>query len=260
MDECCQEGAHPEDWDIKGLKERMLRIFGRQWDDEDEALRDHSQVELRQRMLAEATEVYEAKEAELGVDVIRQVERMLLLQFTDQLWKDHLLAMDRLRDGIGLRGYGQRNPLLEYKKEGFHMFQMMGAIRDEAVVSRILRMQLSPEVAAAAGAPGKRQARQIAREAPAQANGQAPATGGIRGLEAPSVDADEAMRRLAERQAEAQAQAAMVAEQARAAAEAARPAKGLEAKVFGERNGVKRNDPCPCGSGQKFKKCCMNAE
>ncbi|MFH1466251.1 MAG: preprotein translocase subunit SecA [Pseudomonadota bacterium] len=261
MDECCQEGVHPEDWNIPGLKERMLRVFGVQWEEEDDALRDHSQVELRQRMLGEATEVYEAKEEELGEEVIRQVERMLLLQFTDQLWKDHLLAMDRLRDGIGLRGYGQRNPLLEYKKEGFNMFQMMGALRDESVVSRILRMQLSPEVAAAATAPGKRQARQIARgQAPAQPSAQGAAPGGIRGLEAPSVDAEEAMRRLAERQAEAQAQAALAAEQARVAAEAARPAKGLEAKVYGERNGVKRNDPCPCGSGQKFKKCCMNAE
>ncbi len=262
MDECCQEGVHPEDWDIKGLKERLQRVFGVQWEDEGDALRDSAVVELRGRMLDEALALYEAKETELGADTLRQVERMLLLQFTDQLWKDHLLAMDRLRDGIGLRGYGQRNPLLEYKKEGFNMFQMMGAMRDEAVVSRILRLQLTPEIEAAAGAGTKRQARQLARTTTGQLQQkQAPqqAAGGVRGLEAPNVSADEAMRRLAEQRQKAQAAAALAAQQAKEKAEAERPTKGLEAKVWAERNGVKRNDPCPCGSGSKFKKCCMRA-
>jgi preprotein translocase subunit SecA len=263
MDECCQEGVHPEDWDMPGLKQRLQRLFGIAWEDDDDVLRDHSVVELRGRMYDEAVALYEAKEAELGEDTVRQVERMLLLQFTDQLWKDHLLAMDRLRDGIGLRGYGQRNPLLEYKKEGFGMFQMMGAMRDEAVVSRILRLQLNPEVEAAAGAGGKQQARKLAQATnpQLQQKGAAPAdAGGVRGLEAPDVDAEEAMRRLAERQQQAQAAAMLVAQEARAKAEAERPAKGLEAKVYGERNNIKRNDPCPCGSGQKFKKCCARAE
>jgi preprotein translocase subunit SecA len=270
MDECCQEGVHPEDWDMGGLKERLERLFGIKWDDEDDALRDFSVMELRGRMYDETIALYDAKEAELGEDTLRQVERMLLLQFTDQLWKDHLLAMDRLRDGIGLRGYGQRNPLLEYKKEGFGMFQMMGAMRDESVVSRIIRLQLNPEVEAAAGAGvgagSKQQARKLARTtagAGAPLQQKAPeggAAGGVRGLEAPSVGADEAMRRLAERQQEAKAAALVAAQEAKAKAEAERPAKGLEAKVYGERKGVKRNEVCPCGSGKKFKKCCMRAE
>jgi preprotein translocase subunit SecA len=266
MDECCQEGVHPEDWDMGGVKERLQRIFGLVWEDDADELRDHAAVELRGRMFDEVLELYEAKEAELGEGTLRQVERMLLLQFTDQLWKDHLLAMDRLRDGIGLRGYGQRNPLLEYKKEGFGMFQMMGAMRDEAVVSRIIRLQPNPELQAAAESGTKRQARQLARETsgagvPLQSK-EAPqaAGGGLRGLEAPTVDAEEAMRRLAERRQQAQAAAMLQAQEAKAKAEAERPAMGLEAKVFGERHGIKRNDPCPCGSGQKFKKCCMRAE
>jgi preprotein translocase subunit SecA len=263
MDECCQEGVHPEDWDMPGLKERLLRIFGITWEEPDDALRDHSVVELRGRMIDDAVGLYEAKEAELGEETLRQVERMLLLQFTDQLWKDHLLAMDRLRDGIGLRGYGQRNPLLEYKKEGFSMFQMMGAMRDEAVVSRILRLQLNPEIEAAAESGGKRQARQLAQATTQQLQQKAAppqGEGPVRGLDAPAVEADEAMRRLAEQRQKAQAAALLAAEEAKAKAEAERPERGLEAKIWAERNGVKRNDPCPCGSGQKFKKCCMRAE
>ena len=259
MDECCQEGVHPEDWDMPGVKERLLRVFDVTWEDAEDALRDFSVVELRGRMFDEAVEAYEAKEAELGAETLRQVERMLLLQFTDQLWKDHLLAMDRLRDGIGLRGYGQRNPLLEYKKEGFGMFQMMGAMRDEAVVSRVIRLQPNPALDAAAESGGKQQARKLARGAGALQQ-KAPAEGGVRGLEAPEVDAEEAMRRLAERRQQAQAQAMLAAQEAKNKAEAERPAKGLEAKVYGERLNIKRNDPCPCGSGQKFKKCCARAE
>ncbi len=262
MDECCQEGVHPEDWDMAGLKERLNRIFGIGWEDHDDALRDFSVVELRGRMIDDALALYEAKEAEMGEETMRQVERMLLLQFTDQLWKDHLLAMDRLRDGIGLRGYGQRNPLLEYKKEGFNMFQMMGAMRDEAVVSRALRLQLNPELEAQATSGGKRGARQLAQATTQQLQQKAAqdGQGAVRGLEAPAVDADEAMRRLAEQRQKAQAAALLAAQEAKAKAEAERPARGLEAKVYGERHGVKRNEPCPCGSGKKFKKCCAQAE
>ena len=161
MDDCAQDGVHPEEWDVAGIRERLKRIFDIDWEESDEEIRDHALAELRGRMLDEAMKRYEAKEAEVGAEKLREVERQLLLHFTDQLWRDHLLAMDRLRDGIGLRGYGQRNPLLEYKKEGFNMFMMMTALRDEAVVSRVLRMEpAATEVAATA--PGKSMARQLA--------------------------------------------------------------------------------------------------
>ncbi len=255
MEECAPEGQHPEDWKIKELKERLQRLFRISWDDDDDELRDYSCVELRKRMQEEALARYDAKEAEVGEEALRQIERMLLLQFTDQLWKDHLLAMDRLRDGIGLRGYGQRNPLLEYKKEGFSMFQMMGAIRDESVVSRVLQVQLTPEVEQAASAPNKSQARRLASKPPqAQAQAQAPqgAGGRVRGLDNPGVQAEEAMRRLMAQQAAAQAEAL-------AKPPPERPAKGVAAREFGLRNKIKRNAPCPCGSGKKFKKCCYRA-
>ena len=224
MDDCMAEGIHPEDWDMEGLREKAGRVFGVGWDDTDAELRDHASAEIRERLLADAVALYAAKEADLGEEPCRQVERMLLLQFTDQLWKDHLLAMDRLRDGIGLRGYGQRNPLLEYKKEGFNMFMMMNALRDEMVASRILQVELNAVVEDAAAAPTKRAARSVALGQKA------------------TLPADAAAFQTKE-----------------AAPAPVRPKPGAEARALAAKAGLRRNDPCPCGSGLKFKKCCFEA-
>ncbi|MEC7240756.1 MAG: preprotein translocase subunit SecA [Myxococcota bacterium] len=229
MDDTCPPGIHPEEWDIEQMRKRMLELINVSWDETDDELRDFSQNELKGRLMGQILERYEEKEGELGEDNSRQIERMLLLQFTDQLWKDHLLAMDRLRDGIGLRGYGQRNPLLEYKKEGFNMFMMMNALRDEAVVNRILRTQMNPEVEGAAEAPTKKAARGLASGALNAPRPAAPAPGPGAGILPPRPQAP------------------------------ARPAKGMAAKNFAVAHGIKRNEPCPCGSGLKFKKCCYNA-
>jgi preprotein translocase subunit SecA len=229
MDDTCPVGIHPEEWDIGTMRKRLVDLIGEEWSETDDELRDFSHRELRDRLFGQIVERYEAKEEELGEDNARQIERMLLLQFTDQLWKDHLLAMDRLRDGIGLRGYGQRNPLLEYKKEGFNMFMMMNALRDESVVNRILRTQISPEVEGAAEEPSKRAARKLASGAISKPRAAAPA---------PAPGANVLPRRPAA---------------------PSRPAVGMAAKNFAELHGVKRNDPCPCGSGKKFKKCCYTA-
>jgi preprotein translocase subunit SecA len=240
------ENKHPEHWEIKELREQLETIFGVTWEDGDDEVRDMAWEEVRQRILDDAMAVYEAKEEEIGPDEVRQVERMLLLQFTDQFWKDHLLAMQRLRQGVGLRGYGQRNPLLEYKREGTDMFRMMCSMRDEAVVSRLLRMEIQPEDVPAD--ISKAAARRLAADpqeapAPAPAPAAPPEGGGM-----PSM-------------AEVQARlAAMRQAPAPAAAPAApkRPAKGPDARAFAEAHGLRRNDPCPCGSGKKFKKCCYN--
>ena len=100
---------------------------------DDDEIRDLSAEEIRLSLKEGAMAEYDLQEKELGEEAMRQVERMLLLQHTDQFWKDHLLAMDRLREGIGLRGYGQRNPLLEYKKEGTSMFMMMCSMSDHLI-------------------------------------------------------------------------------------------------------------------------------
>jgi hypothetical protein len=157
---------------------------------------------------------------------VQRVERDLVLQFTDSLWKDHLLAMDRLRQGVSLRGYGQRNPLLEYKKEGYDMFMMMNALRDEKVIQRL--RTITADELEAVGLGTKRGAQQLS-------SGNAPLP------RQPSA--------LPDRAAAAAAAASPAAPQ--------RPPKGPQAHAFGVVRRVGRNNPCPCGSGQKFKKCCQ---
>ena len=219
----------------------------------------------------------------------------------DQHWKDHLLAMDRLRDGIGLRGYGQRNPLLEYKREGTDMFRLMMSMRDEAVVSYILKADLEAE---AIPEPSKSAARRMAREAPGELAGtpvqQAQPTQALPKM----ADVQARLAAILERQREAEALASQIPDiqpeapeapedvdtavdgdgdvavddgggfeegvtaelEPEAAAEPAAPvrtgppAKGPEAREYEKAIGLRRNDPCPCGSGQKFKKCCLKPE
>ncbi|MCB9764877.1 MAG: preprotein translocase subunit SecA [Alphaproteobacteria bacterium] len=238
MDDCIQEGVHNEDWDIDGLRERLARVLMIEWDESDDGLRDHARAELKARLVEDAIERFETKERELGEETCRGIERMLLLQLTDQFWKDHLLAMDRLRDGIGLRGYGQRNPLLEYKKEGFNMFMMMTALRDEQLISRLLRIQATPVTEAAAAQGSKRMARRIAAGG-LEEDVLAPSNGSPGPLGAAPTPFQP------------------LPQQAPAAPR--RPAKGDEARAFAEAHGLRRNDPCPCGSGAKFKKCCYQA-
>jgi preprotein translocase subunit SecA len=221
MEETINVGLHPEMWDMVKLRDRLSKIFEVQWTDvSDDEIRDMAVEEIRERLIEDARAQYAAKEDQLGEEAVRQIERMLILQHTDQFWKDHLLAMDRLREGIGLRGYGQRNPLLEYKKEGTSMFLMMSSMRDEAIISQLLRMELAPEQEL----PdiNKKAAKRLVQ------------TGGF---EAPTP-APEAPKPQAAR----------------------RPAAGAEARAAATRLGIGRNDPCPCGSGRKFKKCCQSAD
>ncbi|MCK6514131.1 SEC-C domain-containing protein [Myxococcota bacterium] len=250
MDDCIVAGVRPDEWDVPGLRERLNRILGIQWSETDEELRDTARLEIQSRMLREAKALFEAKEQELSVETSNQIARQLLLQFTDQLWKDHLLAMDRLRDGVSLRGYGQRNPLLEYKKEGFNMFLLMTALRDEAVISRILRVKLQPPPDASEAI---RQA--IARQGgnPAMLTGDNlsdeddvidASFGGEDGMEAP----------------EPSVPGYAPAAPPEPPPPPRLPAMGAEARAVARAMGIRRNDPCPCGSGKKFKKCCYSPD
>ncbi len=229
MDEHIGEGVAADAWNTEAFLRRIDEVFTVRWDETPAQVKELSRVELKQRLTTDAVAAYEAKEKEVGEEGMRQLERMLLLQFADQFWKDHLLAMDRLRDGIGLRGYGQRNPLLEYKKEAFQMFQLMNSLRDESVVSRLLRIQM--QVAeTAASAPGKAMAKRVASgalddELEQDGASALPVFEPIPALTSPLANFT-------------------------------RPAKGAEARLFAMEHEVRRNDPCPCGSGLKFKKCC----
>ncbi|MDF1615149.1 preprotein translocase subunit SecA [Desulfurivibrio dismutans] len=130
------------DWDWQALEERCqdLFFFPLEWD--EAAKSDLNATELESRLLDLVKSRYEEREAEIGVDNMRQLERLLLLQMVDNHWKEHLLNMDHLKEGIGLRGYGQKNPLIEYKREGFQMFREMIARMDEQTVRTLFRVRL----------------------------------------------------------------------------------------------------------------------
>ncbi len=244
LDECCLEGVHPEHWQVGRLRERLEGIFGITWDDTDDEIRDHAREELRKRMLSEARDLLQARVEQLDEEAFLEVARMYLLRYADQLWKDHLLAMDRLRQGVGLRAYGQRNPLLEYKREAYHMFLLMSAMRDEMLLEQLCKADLDL-LAQAASRPGKRTARQLVE------GGLAAALSGGGGLD--QIRQAAAAARSGQGQAASEQRLAIPAGQERGPR---RPAKGDEALAFAAMHGLSRNDPCPCGSGLKIKKCC----
>ncbi|HNH48063.1 MAG TPA: SEC-C metal-binding domain-containing protein, partial [Myxococcota bacterium] len=235
MDEFIPASAAADQWDTPSFLRRIEEVFALTWEETPEALREFARVELQERLEKEATAAYEAKEAEVGVDLMRNIERQMLLFYADQFWKDHLLAIDRLRDGIGLRGYGQRNPLLEYKKEAYNMYMLMSSLRDEAVMKNLLRLQ--PQVAEAAGAGASKAMAQR------MASGQL-----ARELEAAAEEAQELPSPPPVRNPEPIVFTAPPPPR--------QPAKGAEARLFAMEYNIRRNDPCPCGSGLKFKKCC----
>jgi preprotein translocase subunit SecA len=226
-------GQKSDEWDTEKLVTRAKDIFGVVWVESAATLREEARVDLAARLWKDAIAAYETKEREVGEELMRGAERRVLLQFADQFWKDHLLSMDRLRDGVSLRGYGQRNPLLEYKKEGFHTFQLMQSLRDEAVITRVLRMD--------------RDYAELLVEGPAKAMAKRAASG--------DLERQLAQQRARE-QAAAQAQPEFSPVSVQAPARPRLPEKGAEARLAAFQFGIRRNDPCPCGSGQKFKKCC----
>jgi preprotein translocase subunit SecA len=194
---------HPSEWDLAGLREAFNHQFNMRLDvspDEEENLTAET---LTEKALQKVSEVYEDKEKRFGATMLRQLEKIIMLQTIDSLWKDHLLNMDHLKEGIGLRGYGQKNPLQEYQKEGFEMFEEMIHRVQEDVVQKLFTVEL-------------------ARESVAQ-------------------------QELEVQQARPQR---MVLSHGGENVEARR---ATPAKRDGEKIG--RNDPCPCGSGKKYKRC-----
>jgi len=131
-----------EEWDWEGLRERSAEIFGVPLTFEQEERFDLDGDELADKLFEKLQKLYRAREEELGPENLRQLERIILLQMVDSYWKEHLLNMDHLKEGIGLRGYGQKNPLDEYKKEGFAMFMDMVERVKQQTVNTLFRVQL----------------------------------------------------------------------------------------------------------------------
>jgi len=138
------EKAHPEEWDWKGLKKAVFKQFNFRMDKIDDDTMDGLTREGLVQLIADSSlTVYNEKEAFVGSEEFRHLERIVMLQTVDNLWKDHLLSMDHLKEGIGLRGYAQQDPLIVYKKEGFELFQEMISRIKEETLGILYRIQIS---------------------------------------------------------------------------------------------------------------------
>jgi preprotein translocase subunit SecA len=246
LEKFCPAKAHADDWDLKGLKDAVFTRFGVDIYAEGVKPETMNRAELGDAIFEKLKERYDAKEKLIGVDAMRYHERMIMLSVIDAQWKDHLLSMDHLKEGIGLRGYGQHDPLVEYKRESFDMFEeMMRRFQEETVRYLYLMQILERPVDSPVMAQG------VEDMAGEVSGGGTPSviTGGQRGNGRParpiatSVDEiEEAFQRKKKRELE----------QARMAG--AGDMQVQQVVRAGEKVG--RNDPCPCGSGKKYKKCC----
>ncbi|MGO9516045.1 MAG: preprotein translocase subunit SecA [Candidatus Korobacteraceae bacterium] len=237
LDKYCAKETHAEDWDIKSLKNQLFTRFGVDIAAEGIEAEKLNRQELGDAIFEKLKERYEAKESLIGPDAMRHHERIIMLSVIDQQWKDHLLSMDHLREGIGLRGYAQHDPLVEYKRESFDMFEAMMERFEEETVRYLYLMQVIEAPSRPAPQPAL---------SPVGGNGDAAAafsTSARRNRAATSMDdMEEAFQRRKRRELE-QARMAGAGEQGT-----------VQQVVRGEKVG--RNDPCPCGSGKKYKKCC----
>jgi preprotein translocase subunit SecA len=240
VDKRCPDNAHPDTFDMAGLQTDMLTQFGVRINTANLAGMNGDQVD--NELYERAQAAYQAKEDLVGASLLREAERNIMLHVIDDQWKDHLLSMDHLKEGIGLRGYGQKDPLVEYKKESYTLFQdMMDRIEDETVrYLYFLRFEQNP------GA-----------------------------LPFANVDDDD---EETEERKRIEVSKALEEEQKRAAQSAVQDMtrniqkqheRELKDLQFAGTNGsgtasqtvvnggpkVGRNDPCPCGSGKKYKRC-----
>ena len=189
----CPESQHMEEWDIKSLKDALYGQFSIYLDLDFENFDD-----LRAKIMDNINQTYEQKKLEIGAETFRYLEKMILLQVLDVQWKDHLLSMDHLKEGVGLRGYGQRDPLIEYKKEAFEIFADLSDRVAAEVIARLMKVQVRREDALE---------RQFAPKPARMTLGRGSGEGG-------------------------------------------KPQTVVKDSKIG------RNDPCVCGSGKKYKKCC----
>jgi preprotein translocase subunit SecA len=245
MEEYCPPKGHADDWNIKGLKDAVFTRFGVDFIAEGVKPENLNRQELGDAIFEKLKERYDAKEKLIGPEAMRHHERMIMLSVLDSQWKDHLLSMDHLKEGIGLRGYGQHDPLVEYKKESFEMFEAMLQRFQEDTARYLYLMQIierPPDPGAGGPQGGEPTGHGPEPGVPSQqgtgGNGHRPP----RLVATSADDLEEAFMRRKRRELE----------QARMAG--AGDVQPVQQVVRGQEK-VGRNDPCPCGSGKKFKKC-----
>ena len=248
LESYCDEKGDVASWNVTGLQLALRETFGLEIPVAE--INSLPRSRLADDLQARVLRRYEEKERTVGPELMLFHMRMLMLQIVDSQWKDHLYAVDHLKEGIGLRGYGQRDPLVEYKKESYGMFQALMDRIDEEILRWVFLYQPVPVAEEEAPPPRPLAAPAAARTAPPLAAEAAPAPLGSRGLGGGRAQP----RNLTfnDPGAEAGASSTLAGQAER------REAKGGTDEVQTiRREGPKvgRNDPCPCGSGKKYKKC-----
>jgi preprotein translocase subunit SecA len=266
LDENAPEKAHADEWKLEPLFTQLYDIFGAHLETEIDVTQ-LNRHELGEAIFEKFRGRYDVKEQILGAEAMRYHERIVMLSVLDGLWKDHLLAMDHLKEGIGLRGYAQQDPLVAYKKESFEMFEAMMMRFQEDTARHLFRMQIigpdgtpieSAEQLAHAQAHVQAMAEaQQAQQQLAAAGSQGLLQGPPQHTNAPGARQPAASRAPSttidalEREFQKKKQREL--EQARSAGAASAGTNGSTPRRSGEKIG--RNDECPCGSGKKYKKC-----
>ena len=205
--------TEPEEWDLENLKINLRRVYGI---DLPQNVDDLSRPELEEELLDRIKSKYQEKESQVGTEMMRWYEGMVMLQIMDQQWKDHLLALDHLKEGIGLRGYGQRDPLVEYKKESFGLFEELWNRATEEMVRMLFLLRPITEEDERDLLRTRRQQQPLSYSQP--------------------EDNPEPVWEPSQPQGQQSAAAVKT--------------------VVRNTPKVGRNEPCPCGSGKKYKKCC----
>ena len=211
VDSHCPEDKHPSEWDRGGIEGDLKEAFGLSLAAADVVWDQVNRPTLEERLVAAVEARYDQRAQTLGEESFTQLQRYILLSVLDAQWKDHLLVLDHLKEGIGMRAYGQRDPLVEYKRESFNLFQEMMERIEDQVVQYLYRVDLVQ------AAPERRRPVQRATAVKADASGMAA------GGERPEAKHS--------------------------------PTSGPPTTVRRTTPKVGRNDPCPCGSGKKYKKC-----
>jgi preprotein translocase subunit SecA len=226
-----------EQWDVPGLERELEEVFGasmpiQQWLDDDDSLHEET---LRTKILDTIVQSYRDKEQATGPEVMRHFEKAVMLQVLDQIWKEHLAAMDYLRQGIHLRGYAQKNPKQEYKREAFEMFSALTDRLKLEVVGVLSKIQVRAE-------------EDVAEEDVAAIEAQRRAQGEMNLIHEESPAAAQDPELVAQAAAARQPGAVF-------APPGDENGGGAPAPFVRDTRKVGRNEPCPCGSGKKFKQC-----
>jgi preprotein translocase subunit SecA len=270
LDKHAPDKMHPDQWDAKAIQEAVLMQFGLDIAAEGVNIHELNRHELGETLFERLKERYEAKEQIIGAEAMRYHERMIMLSVLDGLWKDHLLAMDQLKEGIGLRGYGQQDPLISYKRESFDAFEAMMTRFQEDTVRFLFRMQIMGPDGQEISIPARPRPHAVVFSG-GSANAAEPGNEPL-----PAISMGAALRGSTSNGASSNGVAATIPVPTRAASttidsleeefqrrkkrelqQARMAGSGDSSETVQRRTGDKvgRNDPCPCGSGKKFKKC-----